>query len=355
MINRIKESLRYRYGAYKKNIASILRKTLSRVYLPFKLKVLIISVLKKYFFIDIFKQDIKKVSVVIPNYNYATYLKQRLLSILEQDYPIFEIIFLDDASDDNSPEVFQDIASKYKHQNIKTINNRNNSNSPFLQWKKGVDASSGDFVWIAESDDYSSPRFLTEVMRSFHDDKIALSYCQSVIVNADGYSLGIDYLDYVADISTEKWKKPYNEVGVNEIRNCMAIKNTIPNVSAVVFKKNILKECFEKHIEEIKEYKMVGDWLTYVYVLTLGNVSFIPEGLNYHRRHAESIIYKNLDMSVLKEIVSIQERVCELLSVGEDVSMKANNYSQYLYEELGLATKEVSLLSERIRNERLDN
>ena len=44
----------------------------------------------------------KKVSVIVPNYNYARYLKWRILSIAEQTYPIYELIILDDASKDGS-------------------------------------------------------------------------------------------------------------------------------------------------------------------------------------------------------------------------------------------------------------
>ena len=44
----------------------------------------------------------KKVSVVVPNYNYANYLKKRLDSIINQTYPIYELIILDDLSTDDS-------------------------------------------------------------------------------------------------------------------------------------------------------------------------------------------------------------------------------------------------------------
>ena len=44
------------------------------------------------------------VSVIIPNYNHARFLDERIQSILNQTYQNFEVIILDDISSDNSVE-----------------------------------------------------------------------------------------------------------------------------------------------------------------------------------------------------------------------------------------------------------
>ena len=52
-----------------------------------------------------------KVSVVVPNYNHALYLQQRLDSIINQEFQDFEVIILDDASTDNSREIIQTLCA----------------------------------------------------------------------------------------------------------------------------------------------------------------------------------------------------------------------------------------------------
>ena len=51
------------------------------------------------------------VSVIIPNYNHAPYLKERIDSVLNQTYQDFEVIILDDCSPDNSVEVIEQYRS----------------------------------------------------------------------------------------------------------------------------------------------------------------------------------------------------------------------------------------------------
>ena len=48
-----------------------------------------------------------KVSVIVPNYNHASYLPQRLDSILTQTYQDFELIILDDCSSDHSRKIIE--------------------------------------------------------------------------------------------------------------------------------------------------------------------------------------------------------------------------------------------------------
>ncbi len=191
-----------------------------------------------YQLLNLLEHNYKKISVIIPNYNYEKYLPERVTSILNQTYPLYELIFLDDASTDNSVSTFEKVLSNENkhHLKVQQIINDKNSGSVFNQWIKGVSAATGDYIWIAEADDLCDQTFLKEVIQGFHiDSDVSLSYTQSKQIDEQGNILANHYLDYTNDIDKNKWLRSYVRKGIDEIQDTLLIKNTIPNVSSVVF------------------------------------------------------------------------------------------------------------------------
>ena len=170
----------------------------------------------------------KKVSVVVPNYNYARYIEKRLDSIVRQTYPIYELIVLDDCSSDNSVEVIERKLAKINKQypEIKTriVKNEKNSGKAMQQWKKGFELATGDYVWIAEADDLSSRRFLAEVMRGFDDPDVVISYVESMIINKMGLIIAPNFRWSRDKEKSGHYKRSYIKDGKDEIREIMAIR-----------------------------------------------------------------------------------------------------------------------------------
>src|SRR5215467_1498105 len=102
-----------------------------------------------------------KVSIVVPNYNHARFLPQRLNSILGQTFQDFELILLDDSSTDDSRSILSQYTADPR---VRIEFNELNSKSPFKQWNKGVRLARGEYVWIAESDDYADERLLERLV-----------------------------------------------------------------------------------------------------------------------------------------------------------------------------------------------
>src|SRR6267378_5588953 len=82
------------------------------------------------------------VSVIVPNYNHARYLRQRIESVLGQTYKDIEVILLDDCSTDESRAIISEYSADPR---VKVVLNEVNSGSTFKQWKKGMGLAHGEY------------------------------------------------------------------------------------------------------------------------------------------------------------------------------------------------------------------
>ena len=230
----------------------------------------------------------KKISVIIPNYNYEKFIYQRIGSILHQKFKIGEIIFLDDFSIDDSIEIADKIKSEIgQYIDMRVISNNSNRGT-FNQWKLGFKESKYEYVWIAEADDFSSKDFLSSVMEPFETDKkVVLSYCNTLYINESGFVTGntkndVDYM------KKGHWNSDYIVDGKYEVTNFSYLNNTIANVSSVVFKVNKNMD-YDSMFNVAKNFKQAGDWVFYIEYMLLGKIAFCKRGLNYYRVHGNNV------------------------------------------------------------------
>ena len=242
------------------------------------------------------------VSAIVPCYNHARYLDGRIGSILRQRVLPSEIIALDDGSTDDSLAVLERWQA-LSPVPFKLVRNERNTGSPFGQWAKGVTLARSALVWIAESDDTTSPHFLERLLPYFADDRLALAYAELRVIGAQGQRLADSYRFYTDGISRRKWLAAYIEEGQSEIDQAFAVKNTITNASAVVFRRAVLA----RHLPSIEPFRYCGDWWAYIQCLREGRIAYHPEALNIHRRSAGSVTdVSTSSPAMLAETVRIQ-------------------------------------------------
>lgn len=272
----------------------------------------------------------KKVSVIVPNYNYEKYIHERLATIEDQTYPIYELIYLEDCSTDKSLEIAKKFKSNTKL-DMRIIENTSNSGSVFKQWLKGFEEASGDYIWIAEADDLANNVFLEEVMRGFDDPSVVLSYTQSKQIDEKGSVTQNDYLGYTNEIDSKKWLTNYTNDGLKELSEALVVKNTIPNVSAVVFKKVDISD----YLDKLLSFKVAGDLYFYVQILKCGSIYFCSKSLNSHRRHFESVtVDKKNNQKHFDEIVQMQDEIMNMCSLEPRVEEIVFKYRQTVMDYL---------------------
>jgi glycosyltransferase involved in cell wall biosynthesis len=276
---------------------------------------------------DMKEEDIS-ISVVIPNYNYEKFLYQRLYSILSQKYKLYEIIILDDCSKDNSRETIDDLYNKLSSFiSIKKVYNKENSGSAFKQWKKGFELSKGQYVWIAEADDYCKSNLLKELVKPILNDKgVLISYADTAFINFEG-KIKINSIKPEIDIQkTGHWDKSYVNDGVSEIENYAYLNNTIANVSSCIIKNgdyiNILNESCE--------YKQAGDWVFYANIMKKGKVAYVNKTLNYYRVHGNNVSSTMNHQKHLDEIKRIYNKFENEFKLEEQQEKKMNDRLEFL-------------------------
>lgn len=279
------------------------------------------------------------VSAVVVCYNHERYLEQRLRSILNQTRLPDEIIFVDDASSDASVKIASSVALRSPVP-FKFVVNEQNSGSPFAQWIRGIDAASSELVWIAEGDDFSDSRFLENLVPAFFDPDIVLAYAQSAPVDENGQPQWPDYRAYTADLSATRWDSAYTNDGISEIRDFLAVKNTIPNASAVVMRRIPVSSI----PKDLQEFRFAGDWYFYVHLLQAGKIAFVPTVLNFHRRHGQTVtsVIERGDEAIVEQLrvkIHILERF--QLPINTITLTIAQTVSEYyrLSEQHGLSRK----------------
>lgn len=272
-----------------------------------------------------------KVSVVVPNYNYAQYLPGRLKSIINQTYPPHEVLFLDDCSTDGSVEIAAEMlhASRLSYRII----TNNTNQGTYRQWLRGIRETTGDLIWIAEADDDCAPGLLERLVREFERPDVVLAYSQSRQIDEEGRELAPDYLAWTADISDTKWCEGYVRPGIDEIADTLVVKNTIPNVSAVLMRRIDLSSIEPKLVA----LRNAGDWLLYVHLLEHGNIAFVPEVLNSHRRHASSVTIGRGGLNLMREILMVQQHVVGRHRITADAKRQKEAELQRTYKYLGLS------------------
>lgn len=228
-------------------------------------------------------KDIPVVSVILPNYNHSLYLKERIESILNQTYQDFELILLDDCSTDNSREIL--FAYKDHPKVSSLILNEGNTGNTFLQWDKGIRRAKGEFIWIAESDDYADSHFLEATVS-------ALQQAPGATMCLTGSVLIDEHSERLKRKSRDRWKET-GEVkifdGKEYVKHNLAYRNYVYNASMVVFRRDI----YEGLDKSFQRLRCAGDWQFWAEVALQGQVIEVRKKLNSFRQHSNKVTSKS--------------------------------------------------------------
>lgn len=212
----------------------------------------------------------KSCSVIIPIYNGAKYLKASIESVLDQDYPLIELILIDDYSTDDSLQFARHYQSNYP-QLIRVITNDKNLGlvKTFLI---GIENSSGEFISALGQDDVMRSNRLSRLISSIDIQNVDMICSNSLLIYDDEKT--IQLVRNGKEWKSNRYIAPKEFLFTNPIIG-----------SSVMFRKSRFKQ-IDKNLFKYRNYM---EWIHWFQYSINGGIYFISDPLIYYRKHSDNL------------------------------------------------------------------
>ena len=211
--------------------------------------------------------EIKKISVVMCTYNGARFIREQLDSILNQTYPIYELIVQDDCSTDETVEIVKEYQVRFPQVDIKIYINEKNLgfNRNFLT---AIQKAKGEYIAIADQDDIWLLNKLEVLLCNIGDN--AFIYHNSTVINNQGKEIGLLHKHEFPLISDPLISILYPRSYGHQI----------------LFRKDVQKWAILFRDENVSY-----DYLLYSIGCSLTPIRYVPQSLVYWRRYETAATY----------------------------------------------------------------
>ena len=201
--------------------------------------------------------DTPLISVILPTYNGARYIRNAIDSALSQDYENFELIIINDASTDDTTGIVEE----YSKQDWRIIPLRNEKNLKLVSTlNRGIKHANGEFIARIDDDDiWHDTEKLSKQMRAFQENpKLWIVGTLWIIIDEDWKETG--------------WRITH-AINSSSVRKGFWIKNQLIHTS-ILAKKEVFKKAWLYSLE----WLYVEDFDLWLRVLSLGyEIMNIPD------------------------------------------------------------------------------
>lgn len=256
-----------------------------------------------------------RISVVLPNYNYARYLKERFRSILAQRYTDFELLYLDDASTDESNRIAAHFAGDSR---VRMHCFTDNSGGVYERRAAAVAAATGEWIWFAEADDSAHPLFLERLVALIDAHPgVGIAHSRMVTFDPAGRIVGLRWAA-IADIARRLecgYAAPGAMDAVDLTAGCFYSSS-----SGILLRRDALIEAggYDPRL------RSAADWDLYLRMLRIADVVYTPEPLAYYRSHRNSVTKRTATVVRLLEDAYVVACACAWISADPRIPMASS-------------------------------
>lgn len=230
------------------------------------------------------KVPMPKVSVITPVYNGEKYLKETILSVLNQTFDDFEYLLVNHASTDSSLQIMQQYQTQDNR--IKIIQLDINKGGPAYPRNEGVKAAQGEFIAFVDADDiWKEDKLQIQIDYFKENPAIDMIYSRSDIINEHG--------DILVN-SNNSLLKNFLSIFLED-KKTIFYTNFI-NINTLIMKNNRLNS-----FREDTFFIAIEDWMFHILNFYTGKKGkYLDESLIYYRIHTASLSNRTSDISYRK-------------------------------------------------------
>jgi glycosyltransferase involved in cell wall biosynthesis len=130
--------------------------------------------------------DHSLVSIITPSYNSSKYIEETIVSVLNQTYPYWEMIIIDDGSHDDTKEIIASYARQ--DERIKILFNNSNIGAAKSR-NRGIENANGDYIAFLDSDDLWLPNKLQQQVTLMETKNVLMSYSAYDTIDEHAHTL----------------------------------------------------------------------------------------------------------------------------------------------------------------------
>ena len=230
------------------------------------------------------------VSIIIPVYNSAQFLKQSLESVINQTYQNIEIICVNDGSTDDSLEILKQYSNK-----ITIISQENHGLASALN--TGIKQMKGDWLKWFSPDDIMYSYTIKTLVDEAKNNPNTIFYSNWEIINENGKKL------------REFQESNYNDLSNFEY-NIRLLDRQLINVNTTLIPSSLLEKCSIRNLDD----PVAIDYDFFLNAALLSNTTFhlIQKSLIKYRIHTKQLSHKNISKT-LEYISQIKDEILQHL------------------------------------------
>jgi glycosyltransferase involved in cell wall biosynthesis len=229
-------------------------------------------------------------TIILPFYNGKKFVHEAIDNVVNQDYPDWELVVIDDGSDEDNKSYISNLVNSYQNKNIMLYHKKNENVA--IARNYGIERSKGEYICLLDQDDYFSISRLSEANNLLVNNQYDFIYNDRMKLSENVAKLN----------KTSARSKKRLSLSRDPLSNILTGNPFAP--VDLIFSRKI----FNKVGLFNPEYQVSNDWDMWIRIIAAtSKMKYLPKPLSYYRLHDDNTSITSYDR-FQKERIQILEK-----------------------------------------------